>query len=97
MNPVTIDAVQLTWKTWSDVCDFLGDIVSPSNPGRLIDASEVADTCGEPGPHFIALDIPTLEGRKTAVHGDWIIRSISGEHRVCKPDVSSEVYEAVAP
>ena len=47
-KPVEIDAVQLNWKNWSELCDFLGDIVSPENPGRNVDSyDEISEDCGE--------------------------------------------------
>jgi hypothetical protein len=92
-KPVEIEAVQLCWKTWNEVCEFLGDIISERNPGREIPESEVSDTCGEQGPMFIALTIPTLEGDHVAKHGDWIIRGIKGEFYPCKPDIFAATYE----
>lgn len=88
-KPVVIEAVQLTWKTWDEVCDFLGDIISESNPGRN---GEASDTCGELAP-YINITIPTLEGDHTALHGDWIIKGVKGEFYPCKPDIFSATYE----
>ena len=51
-KPVVIEAVQLNWRNWSLVCDFLGGIIGPHNPGR------------EPGPpgekhtDYTGMDIP---------------------------------------
>jgi len=94
-KPVVIEAVQLRWSTWSEVCDFLGEIVSPANPAREISVEEVSDTCGEQGPLYIALTIPTLEGDHIALHGDWIIKGVKGEFYPCKPDIFEATYEAV--
>ncbi len=88
-KPVVIEAVQLRWTTWNDVCAFLGDIVSPANPASH---GEASDTCGEQGP-YINLKIPTLEGDMLAKHGDWIIRGVSGEFYPCKPDIFAKTYE----
>lgn len=100
-KPVEIEAVQLRWTTWGEVCDFLGDIIGPHNPGR--DCSEPSDTCGElgfqkldgspAGNGYIELTIPTLEGDMIARHGDWIIRGIKGEFYPCKPDIFAATYE----
>jgi hypothetical protein len=92
-KPVVIDAVQLRWTTWSDVCDFLGDIISKENPARQVDT--YSDTCGEVGPQYIELSIPTLEGEMIARHGDYIIKGVSGEFYPCKPDIFLATYEAV--
>lgn len=94
-KPVEIEAVQLRWTTWSEVCDFLGAIVGEHNPGRSITAEHASDTCGEEGPTYIALTIPTLEGDHTALHGDWIIRGVQGEFYPCKPDIFEATYEPV--
>jgi thiol-disulfide isomerase/thioredoxin len=94
-KPVVIEAVQLRWTTWCEVCEFLGDIISPANPAREIPAEQASDTCGEVGSFFIALTIPTLEGDHTALHGDWIIRGVKGEFYPCKPDIFAATYESV--
>jgi hypothetical protein len=91
-KPVEIEAVQLRWSTWSEVCDFLGDdIINSGNPARTV--RTYSDTCDEPGPDFIELTIPTLEGDHVARHGDWIIRGVKGELYPCKPDIFEATYE----
>lgn len=90
-KPVVIEAVQLRWTTWCDVCEFLGDIISPENPARNVET--FSDTCGEIGPHYIELTIPTLEGPHIARHGDWIIKGVKGEFYPCKPDIFAATYE----
>jgi hypothetical protein len=90
-RPVVIEAVQLTWKTWGDVCEFVGDVISTDNPARSVDG--FSDACGEIGP-YIELTIPTLEGDHVARHGDWIIRGVKGELYPCKPDIFAATYEA---
>ena len=89
-KPVVIEAVQLRWSTWNEVCEFLGDIVGPGNPGRHTE--EFSDACGEMGP-YIELTIPTLEGNHTARHGDWIIKGVKGEFYPCKSDIFAATYE----
>jgi hypothetical protein len=96
-KPRIVEAIQLRWSTWQDLCEFLGDIISPENPGRNITAEEVSDTCGEVGPTYIALAIPTREGTMTALHGDWIIKGVEGEFYPCKPRIFDATYEAVEP
>jgi hypothetical protein len=92
-KPVVIEAVQLLWTTWNEMCDFLGDIISPDNPGR--ESEDYSDTCGEDGPVYIELTIPTLEGDHIAKHGDFIIKGVKGEFYPCKPDIFEETYEYV--
>lgn len=93
-KPVKIQAVQLCWKNWSAICEFLGEIVSPENPGRS--SETYSDTCGEVGPNYIELTIPTLEGDMIARHGDWIIKGLKGEYYPCKPDVFAAKYQPVS-
>lgn len=92
-KPVVIEAVQLRWGTWSDVCELLGGIISEKNPAREITIDQVSDTCGDEGDTFIALTIPTLEGGHVALHGDWIIKGVKGEFYPCKPDIFEATYE----
>lgn len=98
-KPVVIEAVQLRWTTWDQVCEFVGDVISPSNPGREISADEASDTCGEVGPYFIAFDVTTVHGETATVrHGDWIIpEPMPGRFYPCKPDIFAATYEPVAP
>jgi hypothetical protein len=84
-KPIVIEAVQLGWETWNEMCDFLGDIIGEENPGRY--QSNDADK--------IELTIPTLEGDMVASHGDWIIKGVQGEFYPCKPEIFSATYEPV--
>lgn len=92
-QPIVIEAVRLCWSTWSEICEFLGDIVSPTNPARMVDG--FSDRCGEQGPQYIEITIPTLEGDHIAKHGDWIIKGVNGEFYPCKPDIFAKTYEPV--
>jgi hypothetical protein len=92
-KPVVVEAVQLNWRNWNEVCDFVGSIVSPANPAHMV--AHFSDACGEPGPEYIELDIPTKEGVMTAKHGDWIIKGVQGEFYPIKPDIFAATYEAV--
>lgn len=98
-KPKEIEAVQLRWTNWNEVCEFLGDALQDVNPNgaREITAEEASDTCGEPGPTYIALDVRTVHGEiATARHGDWIIPDAKpGTFYPCKPDVFAKTYEAV--
>jgi hypothetical protein len=88
-----VEAIQLRWENWSDICDFMGGIISPANPGRSVDT--YSETCGNTAP-FIEITIPTLEGDHTAKHGDWIAKGPKGEFWPIKPDIFRETYERVA-
>lgn len=92
-KPVEIEAVQLSWANWSKVCALLGDIISEKNAARYSD--DYSDTCGEAGPEYIQITIPTLEGDHIAKHGDYIIKGIKGEFYPCKPDIFRASYDEV--
>lgn len=94
-KPVVVEAVQLRWTTWNEVCDFLGGIVSPDNPAREV--ATYSDTCGEQGPGYIEIDVPTIHGDMATVrHGDWIIAEpVPGRFYPCKPEVFAATYEPV--
>ena len=82
-KPVIIEAVQLRWDTWSEMCDHAG-------VGQLSDGKPEGF---HPGDGHIGLHIPTLEGLMTAEEGDWIIRGVAGELYPCKPDIFEATYE----
>lgn len=96
-KPVEIEAVQLRWSTWNEVCEFVGDAISPGSPAWNIDADEASDTCGEPGPEYIAFHVTTTHGDRAVVrHGDWIVPdSTPGTFYPVKPDVFAATYEPV--
>lgn len=93
-KPVVIEAVQLCWRNWNDVCSLLGEIIGPHNPGRS--SPECSHTCGEETNgdlKWLEITIPTLEGDHIAKHGDWIIKGVKGEFYPCKPDIFAATYE----
>ncbi len=83
-KPVVIEAVQLRWDTWNEMCDFTG-------VGKLTDGKPEGKQDGEK----IGLDIPTLEGIIHANENDFIIKGIKGELYPCKPDIFEKTYEKV--
>lgn len=95
-KPVVIEAVQLCWKNWSEVCEFVGNVINKDSPGFYIEASEASDTCGEVGP-YMGIYVTTTHGETAVVrHGDWIIPdSKPGTFYPCKPDVFDATYEPV--
>jgi hypothetical protein len=93
-----IEAVQLCWRNWNAVCELLGDAVSDQNPARQV--TTYADPCGEPGPEYIELTVPTYGryGPNVTRHGDWILRLIDGEpgrFSICTPEEFASIYVAV--
>jgi hypothetical protein len=95
-KPVVIEAVQLNWSTWNEICDFAG-------VGKLTDGKPQGcclDEKNQPLPdgkcsEIIGLLVPTLEGLHIARQGDYIIKGIKGELYPCKPDIFEATYEPV--
>ena len=81
-KPVVIEAVQLRWDTWSEMCDFAG-------VGKLVDGKPERKQDGEK----IRLNIPTLEGVLHASENDYVIKGVKGELYACKPDIFEQTYE----
>jgi hypothetical protein len=84
-KPIVIDALQLRWDNWSEMCEF-------ADVGRLLDGKPEGQM--QPG-NLIGLMIPTLEGVMMAHEGDYVIRGIKGELYPCKPDIFDATYEIV--
>ena len=85
-KPVVIEAVQLRWDTWSEMCDHAG-------VGQLIDGKPEGCQDGEK----IALNIPTSEVVMHANENDWIIKDAKGKLDACKPDIFDATYESWPP
>lgn len=94
-KPVVIDAVQLTWANWNDICEHAG-------VGKLSDGKPEGCYVSDDGSALpegqtserIGLLIPTLEGVMLGVENDWIIKGVKGEIYACKPDIFEMTYEA---
>ena len=93
-KPVVIEAVQLRWDTWSEMCEH-------ANVGKLADGKPQGCYVNDEGQgqdsvtDRIGLWIPTLEGLMLGVENDWIIRGVKGELYPCKPDIFEATYEPV--
>lgn len=83
-KPVEIEAIQLTWRNWSDICDFITlDWEKNGIHGKYLDNGK------------IGLVIPTLEGDHLAEENDYIIKGVQGEFYPCKPHIFHKTYEKV--
>lgn len=93
-KPVIIEAVQLRWDTWDEMCEFAG-------VGKLEDGKPSGCYVDELGnstmsvTEILGLQIPTLEGLMLGVQNDWIIKGVQGELYPCKPDIFEQTYEEV--
>lgn len=105
-KPVEVEAVQLRWDTWSEMCEFAGVGSDEGQPhGVYVFPNGTYSTeppfIGEDIPSVffdarIGLLIPTLEGTMLAMENDWVIRGVKGELYPCKPDIFEATYEPVS-
>ena len=91
-KPVVIEAVQLRWSTWSEMCNHAGvGMLSDGKPeGCYVSAdgqatNEVTEEIG--------MAIPTLEGVMLARENDYVVRGVKGELYPCKPDIFEATYD----
>jgi hypothetical protein len=94
-KPVEIEAVQLRWDTWSEMCDFadVGSLEDGKPQGCYIDRD--GNATADSNADVIGLQIPTKEGVMLGRQDDWIIRGVQGELYPCKPDIFEATYEPV--
>jgi len=83
-KPVVIEAVQLRWNNWNEMCDFAG---VGKNGGKTRGVNSLDGG--------MAMELETLEGVMLASENDWIIRGVKGEFYPCKPDIFEATYEPV--
>lgn len=107
-KPVVIEAVQLRWDTWSEICEFAGVGEDHARQPHGTFVNEAGDPTGNVYPGDtrdeaskehrgarIGLLIPTLEGIMLGVENDWVIRGVQGELYPCKPDIFEATYEPI--
>ena len=94
-KPVIIDAVQLRWDTWDEMCKFadVGKLTDGKPEGCFVGKDGQALTGEGQWSEEMGLLIPTLEGLHLGRQNDWIIRGIKGEFYPCKPDIFELTYE----
>lgn len=95
--PDEIEAVQLRWSRWGDICELIAKHGGGGWPSaREITWPEVSDDCGEIGGVYIALDVITAHGDPATVrHGDWLVPDVEpGTYYPIKPDVFAATYVA---
>ena len=74
-KPVVIEAIQLRWDTWNEVCEFIpvGKLTEGKAEGCYVDENGEAT---ESPTDTIGLLIPTLEGLHLTRQDDWIIQGV---------------------
>lgn len=95
-KPVVIEAMQLRWDTWNEMCEHAGvGKLSDNKPsGCYVDSDGKALPEGKTSDE-IGLLIPMLEGLMLARQNDFVIKGIKGELYPCKPEIFEATYEAV--
>jgi hypothetical protein len=95
-KPVVIEAVQLLWSTWDEMCKFagVGKLEENKPTGCYVGSDGLALPDGKTSEE-IGLLIPTLEGLMLARQNDFVIRGVKGELYPCKPDIFEATYEKV--
>lgn len=93
MVGVTVDAVQLTWGTWNELCELLQlpRAKRADGPtGVYVDRREVAIV--EDGSARMGLRVPSPNGAWLAVEDDWIVLGPEGELSACKPGLFAILF-----
>ena len=92
-KPVVIEAVQLTWNTWSEICKF---VPKPWFVKGVYLGAQYKPLPDDQTSERMGLLMQTLESEQfLAVEGDWIIKGVKGEFYPCKPDIFEATYEKV--
>jgi len=94
-KPVVIDAVQLRWDTWNEMCEFAGVGEETDQPHGVYIGEDGQALGDGRTSNELGLQIPTKEGVMLARQNDWIIRGVQGELYPCKPDIFEATYEPV--
>ena len=95
-RPTPIDAVQLRWDTWDDVCKLIdapGGLAEGNPEGCYVDqdGKETDDCNGR-----IGLKIPVGSIVQLAVQDDWIVRMPDGTIDSFKPAAFAALFESHA-
>jgi hypothetical protein len=97
-KPVVIEAIQLSWSNWMDVCDFVpkpwfkqGVYLDDATKEQLPDGR----TSNTMGLLLNTLESDKQTGSLLATEGDWIIKGVAGEFYPCKDDIFRLTYEPV--
>lgn len=97
-KPVVIEAEQLRWDNWAQVCELAGvGKLSDGKPEGVYIGPDGNVRQGHEASDEIGIAIPTLEGVMLGRKNDWIIKGVKGEIYPCKPDIFEATYEAVKP
>ena len=93
-KPVVVEAVQLSWQTWSEVYAFIDD-KKYFGSGVFLDDNTLVELPEGKTSNTMGLIINTLEGSHLARQGDYIIKGVQGEFYPCKQDIFEQTYKEV--
>lgn len=93
--PDHADAIQITWNSYPQLKALVNKNAWRNGTTSI---EHVSSTCGEPGPRYISLRVPSPDGGEVdARHGDWLIAGdVPGSFVPVAPDVFNVTYEPVA-
>ena len=93
-KPIIIEAMQLRYDNWSEMCDFagVGKLTDNKPTGCYVVSDGNALPDGQASDE-IGMLFPTLEGLMLVRQNDYVIRGIKGELYICKPDIFEATYE----
>lgn len=94
-KPVVIEALELRWDNWNEMCDFagVGSVIDGKPEGCWVNDDGEAQREPLGSDARIGLWIPTLEGVMLGIQGDFIIRGVENELYPCKPEIFWKTYE----
>lgn len=87
IKQITVNALQLKWDTWNEMCDFAE--VPTKAVGVYVDKNGNALN-GHKADALIGLSI--YKGKTIAKEGDWIIKDKKGDLHVCASDIFEKTY-----
>ncbi len=87
-RPEEVEAVQLRWETWNEVCEMIGPFWIGMR-GVYVDADgnwhdQQPATADPRSEARIGLLIPCADGYVLAVQDDYVVRTVTGTIDVCK-------------
>lgn len=90
-----MEAVQLRWDNWSEVCEFAGvGKLSEGKPeGCFLDPVSFSPLAENHTSDVIGLKIPSGTGVMIAKENDWICKGVCGELFIMWPSVFEKTYE----
>lgn len=86
---VVVEALQLRWDTWNEMCDFadVGSVEEGKPHGQMGEGRSLQ--------LIIPANEPMHNHDLLVDENDWIIKGVNGKFEYLKPDIFEATYEAV--